>query len=63
WDPSPLSLLKGKRLVRIILIFTEKSDQLSKATDLSDDRTSRVKKLRKVNTQELPERCYISPRK
>ncbi|EFW0352970.1 glycosyl hydrolase 31 family protein, partial [Shigella sonnei] len=33
WDPSPLSLLKGKRLVRIILIFTEKSDQLSKATD------------------------------
>ncbi len=30
---TPLSFLKRKRLVRTVLIFTESSDQLSRATD------------------------------
>ena len=34
WDNSPCFYnLEGKRLVRTVLIFTESSDQLSRATD------------------------------
>lgn len=32
-DVSPTLISKGKRLVRTVLIFTESSDQLSRATD------------------------------
>ncbi|WP_302476458.1 hypothetical protein [Shigella sonnei] len=51
----------GDNLRKQIFKQVEKDYRISNR--LSDDRTSRVKKLRKVNTQELPERCYISPRK